>query len=128
MLKKRLGIEGIERNWGWCYNLKNYYKTISTLIIPEGVKVIGYHAFDCYRDLRKVVIPGSVEVISPSAFYNCKELEEAIIPESVDWIGYEAFYDCSEAIIILRKRREDFALIGINAFKNCKDVKEEVRS
>ena len=128
MLKKKLGPEAIERNWSVRHNcLIDYFKIPPTLIIPEGVESIGYHAL-CYSNLKKVVIPGSVKYIGPCAFWKCKKLEEVIISESVKRIGYEAFYYCSNATIILKKRREDFEKIGLNAFAGCNDVKEEIRS
>ena len=104
MLKKRLGVEGIERDWSWCNNLDDYFKISSTLIIPEDCRRIGYHAFDCYRNLKKVVIPKSVE-----------------------FIGEEAFYDCWSTTIILKKAENKFN-IEYRAFKRCKYVKEEIRS
>lgn len=92
MLKKKLGISAIERNWpNDDDELKDYYKVPSTLIIPEGVEEIGQFAFwECDR-LEKVIISRSVEEIGFKAFFGCIELKEIVIPEGVKEIREEAF-------------------------------------
>lgn len=128
MLKKKLGIEVIERNWGWGKNLTNHFKIPSTLIIPEGCARVGRGVLEGCDWLKKVVISEGVLWIRGYAFWKCKKLEEVIISESVEKIGYEAFRECKNATIILKKKEEDFEKIGSYAFWKCKDVKEEIRA
>ena len=108
MLKKKLGIEAIEKNWNIRVDyIDAYYKIPSTLIIPEGCREIGDAAF------------------------RCGELKKVVIPESVEWIGYCAFYGCRQATIVIQKPRSEFKYIGSCAFDYCKgvkDVKKEIRS
>ena len=104
MLKKKLGIEAIEKDWYSDINLTDHFKIPSPLIIPENVERIGIDAFCCYRKLKKVVIPSSVK-----------------------WIRDYAFWGCEKAVIILKKPKSEFKFIALNAFQICKDVKEEVR-
>lgn len=105
MLKKRLGIEAIEKIWNIrADSIYDYYKIPTTLIIPESAKDIG-----------------------DSAFRYCDEIKKVIIPESVEMIGYCAFYGCRGATIILRKHKKDFKYVGSCAFDYCRDVKEKVR-
>ena len=93
MLKKRLGIEGIERNWlNEDEEVENYFKIPPKLTIPKGVKRIGVNAFA-----------------------GCRNLREAVIPESVEYIGPCAFYKCSNATIILKKPMSEFK-VGDCAF------------
>ncbi|MBR1529904.1 MAG: leucine-rich repeat domain-containing protein [Oscillospiraceae bacterium] len=61
------------------------------LVIPDGVKEIGDHAFRHYRWMESIVIPESVERIGGEAFVDCRNLREIIIPESVNYIGHDAF-------------------------------------
>lgn len=71
--------------------------SMSSLIIPEGIEVIGAGAFaDCYN-LDSVVIPDSVKKIEKAAFINCDNLKNIIIGESseLEIIGEGAFRDCS---------------------------------
>ena len=130
MLKKRLGVEAIEREWNLHYHLSNhYFKIPSTLIIPESCEKIGFAAFRGCKELKKVVIPESVEEIGYCAFRNCTCLEEVVIPGSVEWIVDRSFEGCIDAVVILGKPRSEFKFIGrYRVFDDVKDVKEEIRS
>ena len=90
MLKKRLGLEVIERNWNGKY-ISSYFKIPSTLIIPEGCVRVGNYAFRCCWDIKKVKISKNVKEIGICAFWGCKNLKKVIIPKSVVNIGEFAF-------------------------------------
>lgn len=147
MLKKKLGLEVIERDWGGVgYGTKNFFKIPSTLVIPEGCEMVGNYALyecdnlkkviipegvkvirdfafcDCWG-LKKVVIPEGIKKIMEYAFYDCVDLGGAIIPVSVEYIGDCAFEDCKNATIILKKHNKK--LFGYDAFLGVKYVKEE---
>ena len=102
MLKKKLGINAIERDWEIWRNV-SYFKIPSTLIIPEGCKRIGMYAF-----------------------WGCDKLERVEIPKSVKDIGSWAFGGCRNATITLKKLMKDFDYIERGAFLGVRDVKEEV--
>lgn len=130
MLKKRLGAEIIERNWFYAIDsLEDYSKIPSTLIIPENCERIGDCAFIECENLKEVIFPEKcVKLIGYASFADCAGLKKVDIPESVGYIGGDAFQGCYNAKIILRKPESEFDGIGWNAFKGCKDVKEEIRS
>ncbi len=67
------------------------YKNLSKkdVIIPDGVKVIGFEAF-CQTDIESVVIPSSMETIESNAF-RLTSLSSVYLPENVKKIGIEAF-------------------------------------
>ncbi|MBO7142764.1 MAG: leucine-rich repeat domain-containing protein [Bacteroidales bacterium] len=69
----------------WC-------TSISTLIIPEGVKTIGSAAFSLCQGLKDVTIPESVESIGDQAFFLCCYIESLTVPKNVKSIGETAFY------------------------------------
>lgn len=98
MLKKKLGLEVIEK----CWLVRYYFKIPTTLTIPEGC-----------------------EKISDFAFCGCEKLEKVEIPESVEWIGDWAFFGCTDIDIILRKPESEFKYIGRNALFSYRNVKEE---
>jgi len=127
MLKKRLGIEAIERDWNVIFKSNHYFKIPSTLIISDSCEKIGKFAFYECDKLKEVVISGSVKKINIDAFYNCTNLRKAIISRGVEWIGSNTFYNCEKAVIILRKPESEFKEIGRWAFRGCRDVKEEIR-
>lgn len=124
MLKKKLGIHAIERDWGVIYRPYSYYKIPPTLIIPDGCESIGQQAFYKYEKLERVEIPGSVKSIGSCAFEYCKKLREVVIPGSVEKIGDCAFMGCEGAEIKLMKLKKS-RRIGPCAFKNCKKLIRE---
>lgn len=150
MLKKKLGIEAIERDWYVGRRLATDFKIPSTLIIPKRVRWIGDFTFCNCERLKKVEIPGSIEEIGYCAFANCPELvqieflesveeigslafwdcrklEKVVIPESCEKIGNSAFENCTGATIILKKHNRAFKGFGFDAFLGVRDVKEETR-
>ena len=64
MLKKRIGIEAIEKDW----SLRKYFKIPTSLIIPEGCEFVGTWTFYFCDNIEKVVIPKSVRWIGEGAF------------------------------------------------------------
>ena len=150
MLKNRLGVEAIEEKWNFPKKIRKYYKIPSTLIIPkecreigvfagcelkevvipEGIKRIGDHAFRNCKKLKKVVIPESVKIIEPEAFAWCYSLEKVVIPGGVKEIMRDAFRECRKAEITLYNSSTKLN-VGDGAFWNCKSrryVEKETRS
>lgn len=63
---------------------------LKSLIIEEGVKVIGKYAFADCINLETVILPKSLKVIEEGAFLNCDALKSVIVPNDVE-IGEKAF-------------------------------------
>ena len=63
-------------------------------IIPEGVKIIGFDAFENCYNLEDVKIPNTVIMIYGRAFSNCINLSSIKISEKVGYIGDFAFSNC----------------------------------
>ena len=153
MLKKKLGIEAVERDW-YDYSIEDYFKINSTLIIPEGCLWIGFKAFWGCERLKKVEIPKSVKKVGDRAFKDCTCLEKVVISEGVVCIGEFAFYgcwwlgkviipksverieqyafdSCLNAEIIVKRPKSLFQFITPMTFIRCKSVEyaeEETRS
>ena len=60
-------------------------KQITNLVIPDGVKRIGYYAFYNYKTLKSVTIPSSVEYVGERAFENCTAIENVYIEDLAAW-------------------------------------------
>ena len=91
--------------------------SLTSVIIGNGVTLIGNGAFKGCSRLTSVKIGSSVTSIGYEAFRDCSELTEIIIPDSVTSIGYEAFTDCSELTEIIIP--DNVTLIGIYTFLGC---------
>jgi len=119
--------------------------SLTSIIIPEGVKEIGNGAFygcsgltsvtfavgsqlqtigawafyDC-TNLTAITIPEGVKEIGNGAFYGCTNLTGITIPANVTSIGQEAFYGCTSltAITIPEGVKE----IGNGAFYGCTNL------
>ena len=70
-----------------------------TTVIPDdgSVKIIGIKAFtSAKRNLTSLVIPEGVKVIEHGAFMACDQLETLILPDSLEFIERSAFDTCTK--------------------------------
>lgn len=65
-----------------------------TVIVPEGVTIIGSNVFANKSNVTKVVLPEGLKTIETNAFFECTGLKEINIPESVEVIEAQAFSGC----------------------------------
>lgn len=95
-----------------------YLSKITSIIIPDGVKSIGYEAFQYCYDLKSVTMPNSVtkieyrafedctslnsinlseglSVLAESLLSGCTSLKSVVVPNSVTEIRALAFYKCT---------------------------------
>ena len=74
--------------------LMDYKGSNSVVVIPEGVRKIGWNSFVMNETIEKVILPNSVEEIEADAFVICKNLKEIVIPKTIKQIAYYAFSEC----------------------------------
>lgn len=67
---------------------------LKSIIIPDGIKTIGYHAFYNCMNLTDIELPNSVITIQGESFAGCKNFTSIIIPDSVENIQPGAFMWC----------------------------------
>ena len=87
------------------------------ITFPDGLKSIGYSAFQGCFGLQEIVIPEGVTEILSNTFYICHDMTTVEIKGKVTSIGPAAFYQCSQAKFIA-----DFSeleSIGEQAFEDC---------
>ncbi|UPS44059.1 leucine-rich repeat domain-containing protein [Prevotella sp. E15-22] len=66
---------------------------LKKLTIPK-VKNIEASAFEYCRELKSVVINDGLEMIGEKAFYECRKINEVQIPKTLKSIGEDAFLNC----------------------------------
>ena len=102
--------------------LKKYNGDGGRVVVPEGVTVIGFRAFDSEdRRIEEVILPKSLKTIDMMAFYG-SSVVSVMIPEGVTEIGEQAFFLCFqlERAVIPRSVKT----IGELAFANCHRLRE----
>ncbi len=67
---------------------------ITGITIPEGVKFIGYGAFQNCTALKSVKFPNSLQKIGGEAFGDCTSLSSVTFGSGLKSIEYEGFSDC----------------------------------
>ena len=119
---------------------------ITSVILPDNLITISYHAFDSCNSLTSlvmgknlttiggsafsgcsltnVVIPDSVTSIGKQAFFNCGRLASIVIPVSVTTIGEGAFYGCYRLASVVMG--EGVTSIGEGAFDSCDSLQFNV--
>lgn len=81
-------------------------------VIPEDL-------FAGRKDIVKVELPDGVEVIGDHAFEGCTWLEEVIFPETLKRIGKEAFAGCTNLKTAVHPPSVE---VADNAFKGCRQL------
>jgi hypothetical protein len=101
-----------------------FCKNLSELIIPEGVVSIGSEAFWGCSSLKSITLPSTLKEIGDEAFMSCRNLSELIVPDGVESIGSRAFDGCSslKSIALPSTLKE----IGNMVFLGCFGLKEVV--
>lgn len=94
-----------------------YRKSMTSVVIPNSVKVIGKGAFSRSSSLESVIIPNGVELLADKVFSGCTSLTSVTLPESIISIGKDAFNLCTSLTSI--SLPNSIADIGTYAFSYC---------
>ena len=97
-----------------CINLRN-------VRLPESITRIGAFAFTRCTSLTSIILPSELTKIEWSTFGECTSLSEVVLPEKLNSIEREAFYGCSNLHSIILP--ESLNSIGIKAFFECNSLK-----
>ena len=71
-----------------------YNDDLKEVVIPEGVRSIGYRAFYGCENLERVVIPSTLENIEDEAFAHCGSLKYINFPQQLFYVGENVFMGC----------------------------------
>ena len=96
-----------------------YWANMTSITIPEGVKVIGSQAFSYCSKLPEIILPSTLTTLGECPFFGCNLLEEMTIPESVVNFGNSVFQACSGLRSIKGKNAtEDGRCLIVNGVLN----------
>ena len=73
----------------------DYREQIKTVILEEGVTLIGRYAFENCINMDSIMLPDGMFVIQDRAFHNCSALTTLTIPVSMRGISAAAFEGCT---------------------------------
>ena len=93
---------------------------LTKIVIPDGVKSIGYDTFYFCEDLKEVTLPNSLQSIFGRAFLYCTSLTAVTFPDSLEYIGGEAFNDCKKLKTVKFGNR--LQEIADKAFELCESL------
>ena len=96
-------------------------RSITEVIIENGVTIIVGFAFSDCTSLTSVTIPDSVTSIEGDAFWNCTSLTSVTIPDSVTSIGWGAFSGCTSLTSVTIGN--GVTSIDCSAFDGCNSIK-----
>ena len=75
-------------------------KSITEIVIPEGVTVLGNRAFGSFIKLRKVTLPSTLKKLCGFCFGGCINLAEINLPEGLEVIESGAFSMTSDLKVV----------------------------
>lgn len=120
------GVYNDESNWkDNVLYLNNYLIRVKetksgAYTIPKQTKSVAYGAFENCASLTSVVIPDGITIIGDYTFAGCSALTSVAIPSSVTSIGYQSFYSCTSLASITIPNA--VANIGKSCFENCSSM------
>ncbi len=97
-------------------------KFITSIEIPNSIKVIGNSAFSWCEALTDVEIPNSVTNIGASAFINCESLTKISISNNITNIGIYTFFGCTKLKSVDFGVNSKLKDIGDYAFVYCESL------
>ncbi|MDE5997052.1 MAG: fimbrillin family protein, partial [Muribaculaceae bacterium] len=94
--------------------------SLRRIILPNGIKKIGEHAFQDLMLNSTVDIPESVTHLMFGAFSGIREGSTIIMPHHLEYVGDDAFYECKADIELFLAN--SIRYIGTSAFWGASNV------
>ena len=70
-------------------------KTLTAVVIPQGILTVGDMAFSGCEGLTEIVLPAGMTTIGESAFSRCKNLKTLLLADGISEIKASAFTGCT---------------------------------
>ena len=91
-------------------------KSLTSIVIPEGVTRIAARMFESCVNLTNVTFPSTLTVIDSMAFSGCSSIGSITIPYGVTQINAQAFESCGGLTLV--NIPSSISTIRSNAFRN----------
>lgn len=95
-------------------------KKSNSYVIPEGVTIVGDHAFIDCNNLTLIDIPNSVISVGKFAFRNCSNLSYVNLSKNTIEIGEGAFLGCEKLVEVTIP--EGVTILSSRLFHNCTNL------
>ena len=99
------------------YTFSLVAKEMKTLLLGEGITILGSRAFRECTNLENVTLPNSLVEIEDRAFSLCSSLKAVTIPENVTKIGLYAFASCTGLSSIIVPERVENIEMGLTFYE-----------
>lgn len=103
----------------WFPHFFNVASQITSFTFGDKVQSVPNAICVEMSNLQSIIIPNGVKVIGIDAFYGCTGLTSITIPNSVTTIGDQAFYGTNISSVIIPA---NVTSIGVNVFKTCANL------
>lgn len=100
---------------GWQAFYEDEY--MESVIIPNSVTRIGWYAFADCKNLKRVIIPNSVTILEDGAFTRCTSLESVQISDNINVLEDSTFFGCTSLASITIPK--SVTSIGSSCFSDC---------
>lgn len=97
-----------------------YYKTLTSITLPQTVTSIGTDAFRECSNLTSINLPENITSIGANAFYNCSNLTGVTLPKNLTTISEGMFYGCANLANIALP--DNITTIDQYAFCRCTNL------
>lgn len=95
-------------------------QTLTSITIPNSVKVINVSAFDRCEKLAEVNFGSDLETLGGAAFYECIALNNVTIPKGIETLENNTFYGCQSLTSI--SIPDNVKTIKQGAFRGCSNL------
>jgi hypothetical protein len=103
-------------------NAPDIKDSITSIVIPNSIEVIGFKAFTELKNIKNIVVPNSVKSIDDNAFANMQELTKVTLPDGLKILSIGVFAECRKLNSInLPSELEEIHSV---AFSYCAELNE----
>lgn len=97
--------------------LEQYDGCSETVVIPDGIVVIGSGAFQDNKTITEVIMPDTVRAIRHDAFASCVKLKSVVFSKTLQTIDYNAFWGCKSLKSL--ELPDTLRALGSSVFAGC---------